>query len=437
MGALAETHGFYGGLHAPHALTEVPNEGGESLMVGDPNEAWVFHILSDGTATGAIWCAQRVPDAHVAVVANMFTIRAVNLTDTRGDAFLFSESMTRVAKARGWWTDGQVFDFTRIYSYGEYYAREYSARRMWRAFSLLNPGLSLQPELDAPLFEKPVYPFSVTPAELVTPRTLMALHRDYYQNTTYDLSQGLAAGPWGLPVRFNPEQAYNGNVTGNWERPMGSFRTGYTVVIQARNYGVGGVLHFAPHASLGSTFVPLFQGALKAPVVLQVPGLDVADIRGVPRSSAALLDDQRRRRRRRRRAAAAADDHLVVDRRSLYWACRYALNIAYARFQDMHSEIAARQDEWEGEAARTVSGLDAMVVAGTGVNATYLHETSSKFVEDVLADWWDLSDTLIRDWSDGFYRETTTGDVSTEYPKWWLRAVGYAKGPPNPTPNVP
>ena len=99
---------------------------------------------------------------------------------------------------------------------------------MWRAFTLLNPTLDppLSPELDAPLFEKAVYPFSVEPATLVEPRTMMALHRDYYQNTSYDLSAGLAAGPWGLPVRFNPEQAYNGNVTGNWERPMGSFRTG-------------------------------------------------------------------------------------------------------------------------------------------------------------------------------------------------------------------
>ena len=174
MGELAETHGFYGSLREPHALTEVPNEGGESLMVGDPNEAWVFHILSDGTRNGAIWCARRVHDKEVAVVANMFTIRDVNLSDTRGETFLFSESMTRVAKARGWWQEGQPFDFSRIYSYGEYYSRGYSSRRMWRAFSLLNPALSLQLELDAPLFLKPVYPFSVVPAEPVSPRTFMS-----------------------------------------------------------------------------------------------------------------------------------------------------------------------------------------------------------------------------------------------------------------------
>jgi dipeptidase len=308
MGAFAEQYGFFGVLRRPQTLAAVPNEGGESLMVGDAREAWVFHVLSDGTSSGAVWCAERVDDDKVAVVANMFTIRDVDLADKAGKRFLWSESMTRVAAAKGWWEEGAPFDFTKIYSYGEYYARGYSSRRMWRAFTLLDPALDLAPELSEPLFEKAVYPFAVTPAALITAQDAMALHRDYYQNTTYDLSQGLAAGPWGLPVRFNPEQAYNGAVKGNWERPMGSFRTGYTVVVQLRDFGCGGVLHFAPHTSLGSTFVPLFQGALitdpasaflsSASPSLQTPGLDRADPRGVRKAGGRAAVVVRRQQRR-------------------------------------------------------------------------------------------------------------------------------------------
>ena len=201
MGQLAELHGFYGVLRSPDTLHAIPNEGGESLMVGDKNEAWVFHILSDGKG-GAIWVAQRVDDDKVAVVANMFTIRHVDLHDTTGATFLYSESMTSVAKERGWWTDGEAFDFTAIYSYGEYYALGYSSKRMWRAMSLLAPSLELNMTIDPPLFKRPQYPWSVVPDEKVVPTMLMSIHRDYYQNTSIDMSQSPASGPWGLPVRF-------------------------------------------------------------------------------------------------------------------------------------------------------------------------------------------------------------------------------------------
>jgi hypothetical protein len=47
MGQLADTYGFYPVLRgdSDDALKTVPNEGGESLLVGDQEEAWIFHIL--------------------------------------------------------------------------------------------------------------------------------------------------------------------------------------------------------------------------------------------------------------------------------------------------------------------------------------------------------------------------------------------------------
>ncbi len=74
------------------------------------------------------------------------------------------------------------------------------------------------------------------------------------------MTQGLAAAPWGLPVRFDPEQAYKGAVAGNWERPIGLFRTVYSWVAQLRastKQSVGAVLYWAPHTPLGATYVRL------------------------------------------------------------------------------------------------------------------------------------------------------------------------------------
>jgi hypothetical protein len=72
------------------------------------------------------------------------------------------------------------------------------------------------------------------------------------------MTQGLAAAPWGLPVRFDPEQAYKGSIPGNWERPIGLFRTVYSWVAQLRpasEQSVGSVFYWAPHTPLGATYV--------------------------------------------------------------------------------------------------------------------------------------------------------------------------------------
>jgi dipeptidase len=245
--------------------------GGETLTVADRDEAWVFHVLAGpGGKGGAIWVAKRVPDEHMTVVANMFTVRAVNLSDSAN--FLGRRDMHDVARAEGWWEqqrDG-AFDFTAAFSTGEYAHRYYSGRRMWRALALAAPSLALDPTVGSPLNRTALepgqtfYPWSVPPDTPLGVPALQSIHRDSYQGTPFDQTKGLAAGPFGNPNRW----AQPAGAAGAWERPISIYRVNYNHVTQLRGWlpdAVGGVTWFAPHVPHSSVYVPVYAGAAAVP----------------------------------------------------------------------------------------------------------------------------------------------------------------------------
>ena len=76
--------------------------------------AWVFHILPSPDSKSAVWAAQRVPENEVAVCANAFTIRGMNLKDT--DNYLASPGIVELAERLGFYRKEEgEFDFTRAY----------------------------------------------------------------------------------------------------------------------------------------------------------------------------------------------------------------------------------------------------------------------------------------------------------------------------------
>eukprot|EP01031_Cornospumella_fuschlensis_P029260 gene29260-35321_t len=228
MGALAEQYGFYG-------ESDSFEGGSESLIVTDPSDAWVFHILADATGTSAIWGAARVPDDSISIVPNMFVIRYMNVTDT--DNYLVSSNIWDVLEGmskthahirprRGmslFVRDEYIQDFTYLFSDGEYGHKYYSGRRVWGLYRLFAPSAQLSPDYvnlkdDAP------YPFSFPVDQKLSPADMFRGMRDWYNDTPYSLTQGLAAGAFGTPDRYSGG-AGESVVPGNWERSIALYRS--------------------------------------------------------------------------------------------------------------------------------------------------------------------------------------------------------------------
>ena len=159
------------------------NDYGEALTIADKNEVWHFEVVGPGKGKrGAVWVAQRVPDDHISVNVNASTIKEIDLDNP--DYFMASDNIYQVAIDNGWYDpENETFRFCYAYA-PESRTSLASRRREWRVFDLLAPSLKLNPNAEN-------YPFSVKPDTLVTMEKLIAVFRDYYQETPFDMRNTL------------------------------------------------------------------------------------------------------------------------------------------------------------------------------------------------------------------------------------------------------
>lgn len=369
MGGLAEQYGY--------------GDGGECLTVIDPNEVWQFEIFGAGTTgKGAVWAAKRIPDDEVGVSANHSRITTLDLRDA--DHAMGSATMKAVAEQLGLWKPGEPFVFRKVFDVPPSLG---STRREWRVLSTLAPSAHLDP------WNRDL-PFSVKPDRKVTPQDLMRLHRDSYQGTEFDMTKGLAAGPFGNPNRFGggaaPPKGYVG-----WERPISVLDCTYATVIQSRGWlpaWIGGLAWFAEDDPKTSVYMPLYAGATALPESVQIGS----------------------------RAA--------VDRRSAWWAFDFVSNWANLRWNAMDKDIRAHGDAIErgffDRQAEVERRALALYAEDPAKARAFLTDYTDQMVRKTVQDWWAFSDVLVARYNDGHVYENGR-EIRVDYPREWLDAVGY------------
>jgi len=380
MGKLASQFGFYGEDPGVEVC-------GETLVLADPQEAFVFHLMADPTGRSAIWAAQRVPDDQFAVVPNVFVIREMDLNS---DDFMLSPNAMSAARELGWWDGTGPFNFAKTFSLGEYESPYYGARRIWRAYNLLAPSVKLDPFKQITP-ESAGYPFALKPDQLLTVEQIFRVYRDYLEGTPFSLvGNDLAAGPYNSPIRVAGGENEAKYSVGGWERPLSIYRNDFTVVSECRQER-SGVVWIAPHSPHASVFAPVWSSSATA----------------VPRSY-------------------VIDKNLSVDRQSLFGAALAVGNWAHgSQFSRAIVDIRAAQVPLEAEGHKLAADL--------AFHALEAHnDLIASHAERVHTAWWDLFWDLMGKYSDGYVvnRDAEGHPKPTQvgYPSWYLEGVHYEKG---------
>ena len=147
---------------AGELIEQVGYPSSRTLVIADPKEAWLLSM-----SRGKYWVAQRVQDAEVVLLPNVYVIGKVDLKDKSN--FLGSPDLIEYAIKKGWYNPagGEEFDFSKAYGQQQ---KPLIDERQWRGQYLV-AGKDIRKEPDRKL------PFSVKPAHKLSVKDVISILR--------------------------------------------------------------------------------------------------------------------------------------------------------------------------------------------------------------------------------------------------------------------
>ncbi|KAF4739483.1 hypothetical protein FOZ62_024334 [Perkinsus olseni] len=375
MGAMAEKYGFY-----PENW-----ETGETLTLVDATgDGWVFHIAQDSTGKSAVWAAQRVPDGHVAAIANQYTIKEI--PQVPDEDFMFSANLRSEALSMGLWDGEEPFSWIRVYGTVSLQLPMYTSVRIWNVFRHASPSNVVQ------FHENPFdLPFSVQADHLLDLEDVMAIYRDNYEGTQFDLTKGILAGPFHSPYRLEGGEG-EVEVPGQFARGISIPRTAYTMIGYPDPDNA--VLYYSEDAPATSLFVPFLCKTLS-----EAGDMELAE-------TANLYA---------REFQVGYKGDFSNAKETAWWAFDFVANWMAVNYDSMSREfVKPAINYWQPKL------LEAALSQSTA--------TCKAIQESVVQYWWKLSDTLVVRYNDGFYNFPPSDPAAVEhigYPADFLAMIGY------------
>lgn len=258
-------------------------DSGECITIADPQEVWQMEIMGEGPDNiGAVWAAQRIPDDHVGVSANICRIGELDLGNP--DFYLASDNVYEVAKKMGYWDGKQPFKFWEAYS-----GRKPFSIREFFVFNTLAPSLNLN-------FDSDELPFSVKVDEKVNITQVVDLYKATYDGTQYEMIKNLkvakktridttviidtiispVAHPWLSSDRRRLLNTLKEDAVERY-RPIAVQYCAYSWIAQLRDDlpdEIGGKIWFSMDVPQLSPRIPIYCGNLSLPESYYICGQD-------------------------------------------------------------------------------------------------------------------------------------------------------------------
>ena len=310
---------------------------------------------------------------------------------------LHSENVESFARSKGWYDpkSGQPFRFCEAYCPATPQSRRFCDTRVWSVLRRAAPSQHLSPDYHRSKPGSQPYPLSLPPDAKLSAGDVFALMRDHYEGTEFDMTQGVDAGPYGLPRRWRPLVWKVDGVEYGWERPIATQQAAFTFVSQSRAWlpdPVGGLFWYGVDDPYTSCYIPLYCG-----------------IDSLPKSY-----------------TGGSNSKFSWD--SAWWVFNFVSNYSYLKWSQMIPEIRACQKDIESNflALQPAVEKTAVELLKTSPNLAtrYLTDYSVMHGEQTVGRWRELAEHLITKYNDGYVR-----DIHGKYPE-----VGYpgALAPPRP-----
>ena len=365
---------------------------GESISIADKEEVWLLEIYGTGKGgKGAVWVAVKIPEGMVCAHANMSRIREFPMDDPEN--VLYSKNVISFAVKKGYYDPkkGKPFSFSEAYNPPTEEQVRYSARRVWSIFRRISPSRNLSPDYSSYKKNAKPYPLYIKPDRKLGVRDVIALHRDHYEGTEFDMTKDVTAGPFGAPDRWRPMKWKVKEKLYVWERPISTQQAAFVFVSQSRGHipdEIGGVYWYGLDNPYTNFFIPLYTSVSRLPESYITGTL------------------QR------------------FTRDSAWWAFNFVANYANLRWSHMIKDIQKVQKEIEDLEFDLQPAIETAALTLIKKDPALVEKFLTRYCisngELNIKKWWRLADFLVTKYNDGYIQNEKGRPQEVGYPEKWL-----------------